>query len=375
MAKKTQVNQNDYEDILAGQMGEFDTVNERRTPNMTQAPQEEPIETTNMATEMLHHRLSRNPGESPLADHEGDRRMVNEKKLSRVGDNILQNASVREGWIPVDRSLLQERDLFYPEDWQFSIRPATVEAIRNWSTIDNENGNSIDEVFNEIMKECLAIKDGTGKPLPWYNVCSWDRFFFVLLIREYTFNQGEHAIRFYEECANCEGSVEFNLNSGSLLYDMPDEEVLKYYDRASRSWMIDPAEYDVEGDPITLFVPTLEKDANIKAWIISRYQENRNAKIDPVFIRFVSWMTPKISKDTEMAKRQMKQLKLAFEGLDIEQFSFMDEVIRNIVVTPSTNMKGYCPSCGEEVTTPIRFPNGVSDLFAIQNRSKRFGKK
>ena len=109
--------------------------------------------------------------------------------------------------------------------------------------------------------------------------------------------------------------------------------------------------------------------------MIRKLQENRNTKIDPVFIRFVSWMTPKISKDDEISKRQMKQLKMAFDSLSIDQFEFMDEVLKNIIVTPKTKLIAKCPSCGEEVTSDIRFPNGVSGLFHIQSKRRKFGKK
>ena len=41
---------------------------------------------------------------------------------------------------------------------------------------------------------------------------------------------------------------------------------------------------DVNEDPITLYLPTLEKDANIKAWMIQRYQDKK--KVDNIFIKF-----------------------------------------------------------------------------------------
>ena len=34
-----------------------------------------------------------------------------------------------------------------------------------------------------------------------------------------------------------------------------------------------------------------------------------------------------------------------------------------------------CPSCGEEVTSDIRFPDGVGALFHVQSKRRRFGKK
>lgn len=366
---------------LAAQIGELgnDSVHvESQEPELGYEgddPQDDPEPTQNMATQMLGKKINHLPGAMKNEERERDKQFVQQLGLSKIGDNINKKSSIREGWIPVDRSVLGERDLFYPQDWNFYIRPATVEAIRNWSLIDDQNGNSIDEVFNEVLKTCLSIKDSTDRPIPWHSICSWDRFFFLLLVREYTMQDGETEISYYEDCPECDTPVNFQLTSDSLLYDMPDEDVLGYYDQNSRTWAIDPSEYEVEGDPITLYLPTVEKDANVKAWMIRKLQENRNAKIDPVFIKFVSWMTPKISKDDEIAKRQMKQLKTAFDSLDVDQFEFMDDVIKNIVVTPSTKLISKCPACGEEVTSEIRFPNGVSGLFKVQSKRRKFGKK
>ncbi len=379
MAIRRKQTQEETEQTLAAQIGDLgNDLNMEADGGVQQEVYDDVAEeapSTNMATQMIGKKLNRLPGAMSNEERERDKEFIKSQNLSRIGQKIGDTTRVREGWLPVDRTLLGERDIFYPSDWSFYIRPATVEAIRNWSMIDDQNGNSIDEVFNEVLKTCLQIKDSTDRPIPWHNICSWDRFFFLLLIREYTFQDGESNISYYEDCPECETPVEFNLTSNALMYDMPDEEVISYYDQTSRTWAIDPSEYEVEGDPITLYVPTLEKDANIKAWMIRKLQENRNTKIDPVFIRFVSWMTPKISKDDEISKRQMKQLKMAFDSLSIDQFEFMDEVLKNIIVTPKTKLIAKCPSCGEEVTSDIRFPDGVSGLFHIQSKRRRFGKK
>jgi hypothetical protein len=159
------------------------------------------------------------------------------------------------------------------------------------------------------------------------------------------------------------------------MYEYPDEEVMNMYDQATKSWRIDPEEYDVNHEPITLYLPTLEKDANIKAWLIAKLNENRNRKIDQVFLKFLPWMSPKISKDETIAARQIKELELKYKSWDADMFSFMDEVIRNIMVTPMSKLTTNCPICGEEVTSQIRFPNSVKSLFNVQNRSRKFGKK
>lgn len=330
----------------------------------------------NEATQYLGTQLLHNPATGrKYADEQDDTTLAERKGLSRVGDSIDRNNDFREGWIDVDKSLLGERATFYPEDWQFRVRPATVEAIRNWSMIDDENPLSVDDVFNEVLKSCLAIVTPTG-PRPWGNICSWDRFFFLLLIREYTFVRGESEVAYEEDCPECDNPVKFVLNYASLSYELPDPEIMPMYDRETRTWNIDPAEYDVDAEPITFYIPTLEKDQNIKNWLIARYNENRNKKIDQVFMRFAPWMSPKISKDDTIAKRQMRELEMKYKSWNEEQFEFFDDVIKNIIVTPDRNLTTTCPVCGEEVVSQIRFPNSISALFkGSTSKRKKFGSR
>ncbi len=344
-----------------------------------EAKENKPVEETpkkSDAAQYLGQKLGHTPGQSPFVDKDRDKSMIEEKHLTKIGENINTASEIREGWIDVDIRLLGKRAVFYPEDWRFRIRPATVEAIRNWSNIDDENPNSIDDVFNEILKTCVSIVAPGGRPIPWGNINNWDRFFWLLLVREYTFRQGEQKIKYTDYCPECDNEIEFELNSQSLMYDFPDEEVMKYYDREKRCWYIDPAEFGLDDEqPIQLYLPTLEKDAAIKAWWIARMQENRNRKLDQTFMRFVSWLTPKISKDETIAQRQIKELNLKYKSWNTDMFSFMDDVLRNIIVTPSNKLKINCPICGEEVTSNIRFPNSIRDLFNVSGKHGKFGNK
>ncbi len=349
------------EKILAEQIPEVEEVKQVEEEN------------ANPASQYIGTKLNHKIGGHADTDKEEDAKLVEEKHLTRVGEKISQNVEVRDGWMDVDKRLLGDRAKFYPEDWQFKIRPATVEAIRNWSTIDDENPNSVDDVFNEILKYCLTIVTPTGN-LPWGNIRSWDRFFFVLLVREYTFVQGEKKIEFTEDCPSCDNAVTFNLTSQSLVYELPDPEVMKYFSQEEQNWMIDPNEYDVEWpEPVVLYLPTLEKDANIKAWLIDRVQNNK--KVDNVFVKFLPWLAPKISKDLTIAQRQIREYEVKFKTWDSEMFDFMNEVVNNIAVLPSTKLIETCPVCGEEVSAQISFQDGIRSLFNMASGRKKFGKK
>lgn len=362
------------EAALADQIPEVPNNVETDTPEIKNTVSEETAEPKNEAAKYLGTKLMHTPGESPYANKDGDEEMIKNKRLSRIGETIGENAAIRDGWIDVDKRLLGDRAKFYPEDWNFRIRPATVEAIRNWSTIDDENFNSIDDVFNEILKSCLTIVTNTGR-LSWCNVNSWDRLFFILLIREYTFVQGESKLSYEDYCPECDNPITFELTSQSLMFDFPDNDVMRYFSQEDSTWYIDPKEFDIEYDVINLYLPTLEREARIKEWMIARIQENRNYKFDASFLRFAPWLIKKLSKDETLARKQMKDAEMMFKSWDTEMFSFMDDVLRNITVTPSRKLLSTCPTCGEEVTSEIRFPNRIRDIFAIPNKHRKFGSK
>ena len=106
----------------------------------------------NEASQFIGQKLGHKIGGYAQTDPNETKQLVQDKKLSRIGDNIRQNAEIRDGWMEVDKALLGDRAKFYPKDWSFRIRPANVEAIRNWSTIDDDY-KSYDDYFNDYDME------------------------------------------------------------------------------------------------------------------------------------------------------------------------------------------------------------------------------
>ena len=286
-----------------------------------------------------------------------------------------EHNDIRDGWIPIDRGELGIRSQFYKSGWQFRVRPATVEAIRNWSSIDEENLAVVNNVMNEIIRSCVSIYDeNTGMAVAWDKLNSWDRFWFILKAREYTFVNGEQALEFDEDCDNCGENVHFVLTSDALFYEFPDKDVVdRCWNQEEMYWDIDPTEYDVEYHKVKFYVPTLQKDAAILQWL---YAQNESGKhIDEVFIKFLPYMLERAPKDSALLDRMIKECQNEFKRWDTETFIFFDEVRRNITINPTEKLVGTCPNCGEEVRSTVRFPNGIKYLFAIQGRHRKFGSK
>jgi hypothetical protein len=266
------------------------------------------------------------------------------------------------------------RSQFYPEDWSFYVRPATVEAIKNWSAIDEERIDVVNTVFNDIVRTCVSIKSATGN-IPWSRINSWDRFWFILKVRELTFKQGEAKIEFSDTCNECDEEISYTLNPKSLYYEFPDNDIVqKHWNSSDRVWYIDPKEYGLEKPPVTLYIPTLEKDQAILDWAIQKSRTQRK-NIDNVFLKFLPWMLSKVPKDEQVLDKFITEAQRVYKSWDVEMFEFMDDVVRNITINPSEKLRQVCPHCGEEVVSNVRFPNGVRALFKTEAKHTKFGSR
>lgn len=322
-------------------------------------------------------RLQHIPGQQEeLTSEEKSSFEAFDKATSRLHINqVMGNNDIREGWIPIDRGDLGVRSQFYPSGWQFRIKPATVTAIKNWSSIDEENLAVVNNVMNEICKSCVSIFDNdTQTPISWDKINSWDRFWFILKVREYTFVNGEQAMEFDEECDNCGGNIHYVLQADKLFYEFPDAEVVeRHWDAEKRFWDIDPKEYDVNCRKVKFYVPTLGKDNAILQWL---YTQNEAGKsLDETFVKFLPYMLERAPKDASLLDKMIKELHKEFKSWDADQFMFFDEVRRNITINPSEKLTEKCPNCGEEVRSTVRFPNGIKYLFTVQSKHRKFGSK
>lgn len=299
---------------------------------------------------------------------------LNRAKQAEENLMVPGNFDIANGWIPINKDDLGKRALFYPDNWEFRIRPATVEAIKNWSSVDEDNPITLNSILNEIIKSCVTIKSPEGN-ISWGKLNDWDRFWFIVMIREYTFSKGEAKVAFDDECPNCDCTLHYELLPQALYFEFPDDEIIKkHWNAIERAWYIDPKEYGLEGkQAIKLQIPTLDKTAAVYDWILEQAQQEK--KINETFVKFLPWLMKKAPKDKKFLEKEIKECKRIYDSWDVDMFNFMDDVLRNINVVMDQKLKQICPNCGEEVQSTVRFPMGVKSLFTIQNRHHKFGSK
>jgi hypothetical protein len=280
-------------------------------------------------------------------------------------------AEISGGWIPINREEMGVRSLFYDSRWEFYVKPATMQAVKNWTAIDENRPDQVNKVFNEIIKQCVKIDTHSPQGAGWAQIRSWDRFWFILKVREYTFTTGDSKIEFEDECKECGQNILYTLTADALHYEFPDDDLISDYWNGNE-WVIDPSEYDVDHEPITLYTPTLGKDSMIIDWAVAKSREG--GKVDEDFIEFLVWMLDKPSRDLGMLDRQINKLHKEYKSWDVDMFGFMKDVVKNITINPSENLSMRCPHCGQETISGVRFPNGIDKLFG-KSKAKKFGSR
>lgn len=284
----------------------------------------------------------------------------------------LEAPAIGEGWIPINREEMGIRSQFYPPEWDFYVKAAPVMAIKNWTSIDEEDARALNNVLNEIIRTGVRIDTHSSQGAGWAKINSWDRFWFVLKVREATFVKGDTKVEFEDACSECDTDITYTLTSDALFYEFPDEELIEKYWNGT-CWEIDPAEYDVDHDPIKLYTPTLGKDEAIIEWATTKARSKQ--KIDETFVNFLMWLLPKTVKDENIMNRNIEKIQKEYKQWSIEMHEFMSDVIRNLTINPSEKLRVICPNCGQEATSTVQFPNGVKALFRIESKAKKFGSR
>jgi hypothetical protein len=297
-------------------------------------------------------------------------KFLNKGKSLKTDNENSENVTISSGWIPINRDDMGIRSQFYDPNWQFFIKPATVKAIKNWTSIDESRPDQVNKVFNEIIRQCVKIDTGSAQGAGWAQIKSWDRFWFILKVREYTFVNGESSIEYTDECTECGEDVTFTLSANALHYEFPDESLIQDYWNG-KEWIINPSEYDVDHEPVKLYTPTLGKDEVIIDWATAKARSG--GKIDENFIEFLVWMLDKPNKDLAMLDRQIEKLHKEYVSWSVEMYTFMRDVLRNITINPSENLSMRCPQCGQETISGVQFPNGITALFGSGKPKKKFG--
>jgi hypothetical protein len=277
--------------------------------------------------------------------------------LGNINNNGGQPEQVKQeiGWknIPIDN--LPTGGRYYPAGVRILIRAANVQEIRHWSTIDENDGYSIDDLLNYIIERCAQISFPNLRA-SYKDLKELDRFYLIFAIRELTFKNGENKLITTVTSKN--GTVEkIEVVKDIITYFELSDRLKKFYDETEKCFIFKTS----SGEIIKTYVPSLGITSQLKKFREER--SNGQELLDKDFEKYALFLFSDWRKMTIDELRNMQQESFNWSLQKISILSnFVDEIKK--CINPS--IKTEIPGDGE-VTIPLDFQGGLKAIFVIPN--------
>lgn len=254
------------------------------------------------------------------------------------------------GWQPIPTKDLPTQGLFYPEGTVFSVRAASVAEIRHWSTLNEGDISSIDDMLNYVIERCVTIKS-TG-PSSWKDIKEIDRFYLLLAVRELTFVKGENKLQVKVSETN-----KLDVSKEMIDYINIDEQLMKYYDSSQRCFVLKFK----SGKELKIDIPSVGVTQFLKNYI-NRKQQNQES-IDEDYLNFA----PFIIRDWRgLNDISYRQYVMDSNGWDKIQISMMTHIRQKFIDTINPVIK-YTEEGGAERTAPLNFLGGIKSILLVSD--------
>ena len=266
---------------------------------------------------------------------------------------------------------LPTRGIFYPDTWELTIKPATVNEIRHWSSMDRGDMLDMDEKMNFIVEKCVRIIE-KGVPVDWRELKDIDRLFIIFRVQELTFPNDENKImmKFICQNNNCPGDDTYvkreALSSDMLnIFELPDK-LMKYFDHDKRVLRVESQKTQ---KTYNFAPPTIGASQRLKSY--TQNKRENGEKIDRAFVRIAPYIMHDFRVMTDEYIDKQRALSTAWSKNEVLFFSWVAEQMEEGVKLTATTK---CPRCSSAIVMPLFFRDGIQikDLFSISDPTDGF---
>lgn len=285
------------------------------------------------------------------------------KEIKRSVGNIEHAVNKNDlEFINIDLSILP-CGLFYQKGTQIKIRAALVEEVQAYSIVDDRNPIDVVEKMYQLLSSCVRIFHHNGTRGSYRDIREPDKFFLIFMIRELTFQKGNSFAKDIK-CEFCshEFKVVYRTTSNQdhpktfVNYEMP-LELQKYYNSEEACYHI-----PINNTTYKLAPPTIGINEIVLKELKDRLHTDNPPNLSFLkFLPFLLWDRITITPEGLKAKEQEHR-----KGLDMQTFQILNKVIDKMIFGVK-ELSIKCPSCGQEVHTPMTFPTGAAGIFAFSD--------
>jgi hypothetical protein len=249
---------------------------------------------------------------------------------------------------------LPSQGLFYPSGTKIFIKAASGAEVKHWSTIDEEDHYSIDEVLNYVVERCIRINI-PGQRASYKDIKDVDRFWLIFAIREYTFKDGENKL--VAEIPNNQGVIEkVEVTKDVISYYNPSEKMMQFYNEEDKCFTFNLK----TGEVVNLYLPSV----GISSFLSNMRQlkQMQRQKIDEDFARYSMFIFKDWKGLTEDMYKNEEQKSV---GWSIGKISLLAKFVE--FVKESVNPSMTVSLSDGEVTVPLNFRGGLKAIFLVSD--------
>lgn len=237
-----------------------------------------------------------------------------------------------------DKGLLACNGVLYPESMEFEICSPTVNQIRKWHSMNDENPLELSLNIIEMIEGCVRVKNGDVK-----DIYEHDKLAFLIAIfnKFNVDNKLEHNLFVTGQCPHCEKTFEkLVVQISNLTYKAPSAELIeKYLDKERGVFVIKTKKFgDIEFKPSTLGVGKIFSEWT-SSLQVEFLRKNQSLVIELQSL-FTDWRG--LTKE-KIRKVQVEEYNLFSDERKLFQMQLMD----NFNVTIQNEVEFICPECAK----------------------------
>ncbi len=271
------------------------------------------------------------------------------------GVNTNEEVLTTIGWIDINRKDISYSGRLYPPTWRFQVKPVTVAEIRHFSSIDEENPMSVNNMLNDMMKSnvrIIDVVDGRTTKIPTDRLYEHDRFLFLMFIHAYSGT--EKAIKYVVKCKadNCDNANYVAVTPFNITYTDLDPKTESDFLQHDGSLIVNTKSYGkLQYMPITLSVSNA-----IKKFVAERFE--KGDRHEQTFIKLTPFLTD------PLIPLSMQSVYQKYLALDEKKFTVLLQLVdKYFDIRTKGQISFICELCGAGGTALIKFPNGLRNIF------------
>ena len=268
---------------------------------------------------------------------------------------------------------LPSKGQFIPSDTKIRIRPAMLKEIKHYSAMNDEDPDDVSEKLINILELCYDITMG-GRKVSIRNVDETDKLYLLFYLRDITMakEQRQNKLTQDSNCPHCGQLNKIEIVNDIFSYYKIEPKIMRYFDQSECAFIIPVQEAN---ETLKIYIPTIGVANEIRKYIykqeIKKVRGENGGFYDPKFLTYLQFMVSDYRLIDEKFISEEYRRYTDHMNYDVhEVIRYLAEKI-NIGIKDNITFKCTNIQCGKDVSSVLRFPRGIANIFNISSAPQR----